>query len=236
MMIEMSMTIDNWILLCLYFSRERDRQFLCLLMKSIVAAVAQWPARAGQSSMNLSVPVTTVTAGDSIANIVILTIEHLLHNNLGHPDSSSSLLMTGAWVTTTSLILATNIPLIYFIVHQRYKTFLDKLIIFDCILCIVGIVIVILNKVIRYTVEDVNFCIKIFLPFLLNLCNRFLTLSIVIYRYVFVLHSSVVETRNQRRAFESLVVSLIIIPSLYFTGVSIYYRDNNFHYLGTYTS
>ena len=181
--------------------------------------------------MNLSVPVTTVTAGDSIANIAVLTIEHLLHNNIGHPDSSS-LLMTGAWVATTSLILATNIPLIYFIVHQRYKTFLDKLIIFDCILCIVGIVIVILNKVIRYTVEDVNFCIKIFLPFLLNLCNRFLTLSIVIYRYVFVLHSSVVETRNQRRAFESLVVSLIIIPSLYFTGVSVYYRDYNFHYLG----
>ena len=124
------------------------------------------------------------------------------------------------------LILVTNVPLIYFLLQQASKTFLDKLIIIDCLLCILNIAMTSVIVIASYHIQDFKFCFTIFVSLYFIFCNRFLTLSIVICRYVFVLHSSLVETDRQRRTFEGVIYNTIFILPLLMTSGSFVYRDN----------
>ena len=98
------------------------------------------------------------------------------------------------------LILVTNVPLIYFLLQQASKTFLDKLIIIDCLLCILNIAMTSIIVIVSYHIRDSMFCFTIFVSLYFIFCNRFLTLSIVICRYVFVLHRL---EKNQQQHFHN---------------------------------
>ena len=67
---------------------------------------------------------------------------------------------------------------------------------------------------------------------LLRVCPRLLTICIVIYRYVLVLHSSLVETSLQKRMFECLILCTIFLLPVLNSSFGVYYRNHYHNYLG----
>ena len=130
---------------------------------------------------------------------------------------------------TCVLILGSNLQIIIFIMNQGSKTFLDWLVIFDCILCLSNLRVVILLS--NYS-DFVDFCIfHVFLSYFTNLCNRLLSLGIVIYRLTLVLGSSLMFSSYQKKMIENSILLVILIASLKMTGWAIYYRENNRYFL-----
>ena len=160
----------------------------------------------------------------------IIILDTLEHEFLSSGDDSMLLLMRLAQFITCGLILGTNLPLIIFMVKQESKTFLDWLIIFDCILCLFNLRSVIILQ--NYSDFDAVFCIcHVFFSFFTNLCNRLLSLGIVIYRVTLVLGSSFVFSSNKKKVLENLVLLVILLPSLNLTGWAIYYREDYIYFL-----
>ena len=156
-------------------------------------------------------------------------------NSLDHEfptinDDSMLLLMRLARIITCLLILCTNVPIIIFIMNQRSKTFLDWLIVFDCFLCLSNLSNVIL--LVNTLHDSINICTcHVFLSFFTSLCNRLLSLGIVIYRFILILGSSFVFTNNQRKALENIILLAILLISLNLTGWAIYYREEYRYFL-----
>ena len=67
---------------------------------------------------------------------------------------------------------------------------------------------------------------------LLQVCTRLLTVCIVIYRYVLVLHSSLVETSAQKRMFQCLILATIFLLPVLVSSFGVYYRNHYYNYLG----
>ena len=149
-------------------------------------------------------------------------------------DSEDSMRM--AIFLTCGLILGTNVPLIVFILSQSSKTFLDNLIVFDCFLCMNGILLL-LKKVLKSTFESSYFwssiCVcHVFFSFFTNLCNRLLTVGIALYRFTLVFGSSFVSTNYQRKILEKTILLVILLVPVYLTGWAVYYRENYRNFLG----
>ena len=68
------------------------------------------------------------------------------------------------------------------------------------------------------------------LAYFINISNRLLTCGIVIYRYVLVLQSSWVQSPSHRRAFENLILILILVTSVTLTVWSVVLRNYNLGY------
>ena len=160
----------------------------------------------------------------------ILIFDTLEHEFLAwRGDGSLLILMRLAQIITCGLILGANVPIIIFIMNQGSKTFLDWLIIFDCSLCLSDLRIIIL--ILNYS-DFVDFCIyHVFLTFYTSLCNRLLSLGIVIYRLILVLGSSYMFSSNQKKVLEKTILLAILLISLIMTGWAIYYREDNRHFL-----
>ena len=167
-------------------------------------------------------------------------VDTLEHEFLSSGDNSMLLLMRLAQLLTCGLILVTNVPMIIFTMNQKSKTFLDWLIVFDCFLCLSNLHVVALglknNKrngslLIHYYDSDVHFCFRVFFSFFCNLCNKLLTLGIVIYRFTLVLGSSFLFSPYQIKMLENLILLLILFTSLNLTGCAMYYREDYRHFL-----
>ena len=129
-----------------------------------------------------------------------------------------------AWVTATLLVLATNVPLIILIMKKTSRTFLDWVIIMDCMIGAVSMVCSFATQSAQMFTN--NFCFMRFAVLFLALVNRFINISISLYRYVFILHSSLVQTKRQRTLFECLLLCLILLPAVALTGATIYFREH----------
>ena len=83
------------------------------------------------------------------------------------------------------LILTTNGSLIFFIMKQLTRTFLDWMVVFDSVLCIINA-----QTIATIGFKFHSFCyLNIFVAYFVNIANRLLSLGIVIYRCVLVLVS-----------------------------------------------
>ena len=133
-------------------------------------------------------------------------------------------LRIAAWVTATLLVLATNVPLVILIMKKASRTFLDWVIIMDCMIGAVSMVCSFATQ--SAQIYTNNFCFMRFAVLFLALVNRFINISISLYRYVFILHNSLVQTKRQRTLFQCLVLSLILLPAVTLTGATIYFRDH----------
>ena len=163
---------------------------------------------------------------------VSLTVDTLEHEFVSSGDDSMMFLIKLSQWLTCSLILMTNGPMIYFIMKQVSKTFLDWLVVFDCCLCLSNI-IVLIRLTNNSGHDELRLCyFHVFFSFLANLCNKLLTVGIVIYRFTLVLGSSLVRTSYQRKAFENLILLVMFITSFYLTGWAIYHREDYRHFLG----
>ena len=158
--------------------------------------------------MNISV----TTDNMSHETIEITTV--LQHFGSTGGQSYSTLTMVATTTAASLLAIAANAPLIYILLKQTSKTFLDWLILADCFL-----------------LTSSHLCFTLVIPFYLVICNRLLTLSIVICRYVFVLHSTLVSTKGQRKAFECFILTFTFITPLLMSMASIYYGGNAYTYL-----
>ena len=158
-------------------------------------------------------------------------VDTLEHEFLSSCDDSMLLMLRLAQFITCGLIIGTNVPMIMFILNQRSKTFLDWLIVFDCILCLNNFFVVMLD--IRSSDFEAEFCIfRVFSSFFTNLCNRLLTVGIAIYRVTLVHGSSLVGTSYQRKRFEKILVIFLLLFSFYLTGWAVYYREDYRSLLG----
>ena len=161
----------------------------------------------------------------------VLIVDTLEHEFRTSDDDSMLLMLRLAQFITCGLILGTNVPMIIFIMKQRSKTFLDWLVIFDCFLCLGNLQVVIL--LLHFSDNDVVLCIcHVFSMFFTNLCNRLLTLGIVIYRVTLVLGNSFLFSSNQKKVLENCILHTILFTSLYLTGWAVYYREDYKHFLG----
>ena len=131
------------------------------------------------------------------------------------------------------------------------KTFLDWLVMLDCSLCICNIASLagilmqqgtgtfcsflapfcfftaLLNRLLSMAVVVYR---KILIIYIHIMCDKFYWLYL--YRYVFVLKPSYVQTTFQRQAVSSLILGSIILISIILTGFSSFYKDDYFSFLG----
>ena len=170
----------------------------------------------------------SVTA-DNMSHETIEITRVLQHFGSNGRQSYSTLTMVTSTTVASLLAIAANAPLIYFLVKQTSKTFLDWLILADCFLGIINGVSAII--IVAAILTSAQLCFSLVIPFYLVICNRLLTLSIVICRYVFVLHSTLVSTQGQRKAFECFILTFIFITPLLMSMTSIYYGGNAYTFL-----
>ena len=168
--------------------------------------------------MNISV----TTDNMSHETIEITTV--LQHFGSTGGQSYSTLTMVATTTAASFLAIAANAPLIYILLKQTSKTFLDWLILADCFLGIINGVFAII--IVAALLTSSHLCFTLVIPFYLVICNRLLTLSIVICRYVFVLQSTLVSTKGQRKAFECFILTFTFITPLLMSMASIYYGGN----------
>ena len=171
------------------------------------------------------------------------TVEHKFPQ-IGDDSMMPLLIIRGANVISSAMILCTNLPLILFILKQSSKSFLDKLIVFDCVICIFNTFPLIkfflstfeYHKIIVGSSDIwVIICTcHVFFSFFANLCNRLITLGVAFYRYFLIIGSSFLWTTYQRKLFEKSVMFMILFASVNLTGWAIYYRENWKNFLGMY--
>ena len=118
----------------------------------------------------------------------------------------------------------------------QIRYLLDRLFILDCSLCIFNCALAIFLLTVTEILGLEHLCFVMFLPNYVHVCNRLLNISIVICRYVFVLHSAVVESGGRRRVFQSCVLCFTFLTPLLLTVPDVYYRDNVYNYLSTYST
>ena len=164
-------------------------------------------------------------------NINFTNIEHVFSNSRKDPT-----LLIVSFVGYI-LILSTNSYLIKFILNQSTKTFLDWMMVFDSFLCICNIITIvyIIDEEYFKIVKNLNLCY--FLPyftFFINLCNRLLTIGIVVYRYIFVIKCHLVRTPDQRKTLGAKIFGSILIISFLMTAWATYYRDSSQNFLCNY--
>ena len=171
----------------------------------------------------------------------LLMVDTLEHEFLSSGDDSMLLMLRLAQFITCGLILVTNVPLIMFIMKQGSKTFLDWLIVIDCLLCLSNLHVIALgprndkikwNGIMEHYYGNSGFCFRVFFAFFCNLTNKLLTLGIVIYRLTLVLGSSFLFSAKHIKVFEYTILLTILLTSLNLTGWAVYYREDFRPFLG----
>ena len=130
-----------------------------------------------------------------------------------------------------ALILLINIPVLSKVFQKTNFTFIDKLITADCILCLSNCII--LFSIVLGKTKNSSICL-VSPPFgyFVNISKRLLSIGIVIYRYVFVLRNSWVQTQDQRRVFCLGLAVTILFIAAFSTFFCIFYKDQYLFYLG----
>ena len=157
------------------------------------------------------------------SHLNILNTEYLLWE-------SQAIKMKIFGMFAATVILVPNITLIKYIIKEHIITFFNLMIITDCFICIANIPAVLRLSVLKMST---SFCW--FFPsfgYFINILNRLLSITIIFYRYVFVIHSGWVQTPRQRQLFCSILSFSIFGTSVFLSILSFVYREHSLHYLG----
>ena len=143
---------------------------------------------------------------------------------------SQSIIMKIFGIFAATLILVPNITLIKYIIKEHKMTFFNLMITTDCFICIANIPAVLRLSVFKM---NISFCwLFPSLGYFINILNRLLSITIIFYRYVFVIHSAWVQTPRQRQLFCSILSFSIFGTSVFLSILSFVYREHSLHYLG----
>ena len=164
----------------------------------------------------------TLGIGDMIQEILeIESIEHSLPRI--SQDVSIKIL---SWIIIV-LILISNGIFIYNISKKESKlTDLDKMMVFDSILCLHNsITLVMIGNM--GTHNEASVCYFRYLWTLFNgLCEYWLPVGVVVYRYVFVVKSSWIDDASRKKMFINTIYFSIVMLSGLMTFVSLYFKDD----------
>ena len=124
-----------------------------------------------------------------------------------------------AWTIVIS-VLITNGPVITMILKQASMTFLDKIVVLDCCICMANGIIAI-DYMYNMYLPWWSFLI----PFFTTYCNTLIILVIIVYRLVYVLKSDWVQTKQQKSVLNVSLILFLLTTSLIMTGLCFYYKD-----------
>ena len=157
-------------------------------------------------------------------NMNIISIDEIDHFI---PKETSIQIKILAWISLI-LINLSNGYLIY-VIKTQMRSALDWLILMDSILCILSCISIIRLGILGPLSTPFCFIITFF-SYFISVSNKLITMSISIYRYVFVVHYMKMREQINRKIFNVTLFSLIIFPSIVLTGFCIYYRDEYINY------
>ena len=154
----------------------------------------------------------------------IITIDEIEHSFQKEISTQVQIL---SWISLI-LINASNGYFIY-VIKNKMNSLLDWLILMDCILCIFNCISIIklgINSN-SFFVENIPMCFFFNLTaYFINVSNKLVTISISIYRYVFVVKYINMQNQTQRQTFTQTLISAMIMIPLTMTGYCIYYMDH----------
>ena len=138
-----------------------------------------------------------------------------------------------SWMSL-ALIYSSNGYLINIIKKKKTMEPLDWMFLMDSILCIINSIVIFKVGVVGnyYSVPTAVCLIFYCTMYFINISSKFLSIGIVVYRYVFALKQSMVKGNSQRKTFVLTLFSTILISSTILTGYAVSFRDSEKYYLG----
>ena len=153
-------------------------------------------------------------------SIILEKIEHILVPFVTNSELVFMLL-------AACLILVTNAMLIRLILQKISRTFLDNLMILDSVICICNIYsLFVMSNLIKMCSFSVPFI------FTLNLFNRNVSFVTPLYRYIYVVKHSLVDSVFKRKIFERILIAGMTTISAGGAAGIVYYREKYFPYKG----
>ena len=143
---------------------------------------------------------------------------------------STSTIFQISGIAVAAGIIIINVSLIKYTIQEHCLTFFNHMLLVDCFLCLANV-----PAVLRLSVVRMSPALCWFFPsfgFFINMFNRLLSNAIMVYRYVFVLHSTLVLTPRQRFLFSTCISLIVFGISASLAALSFFYRDHSIHYLG----
>ena len=147
-------------------------------------------------------------------------------------DYESSLTNKVYGFLTISAILLVNTPLLKYIFNNGYATFINKLIAIDCCLCIGKTIPIFAYYILGKSKWPIICAIAPPYAYFINILNCLLSISILTFRYVFVLQSSWVQTKFQRHRFYLILAGTVAVLASGLTTLVFLNRERYFYFLG----
>ena len=152
-------------------------------------------------------------------------VEHVFHYESSLTDKVYGFL-------TICAILLVNTPLLRYIFNNGNATFINKLIAIDCCLCIGNIIPVFTQYILGKSRWPFICLIAPPYGYFINILNSLLSISIVTYRYIFVLQTNWVQTKSQRQWFYFILAGTIAALASGLTTLVYLNRERYFYFLG----
>ena len=174
-----------------------------------------------------------ITVGNKTENLTFEEVEHFLGNwrDERHTPRQILFLQVTA-ILVSSLIFFLNGAIMKTILKQEKKTFLDWMIVIDSCLCISSIIPLVMHVSDSPPGEVVCF-IKVIMMFFMSILNRVLSVVIALYRTIYALKPSMVDTKTKREALNVILFGSLFILSV---GTSLglgMYREKYRGFAGT---
>ena len=130
------------------------------------------------------------------------------------------------------MIFSSNGYLINIIMKQT-NSLLDWIMLIDSFIGIFNSIRIVLNLVIGTVVlNNIPVCLILnFFNYYINVCNKLITMSIAIYRYVFVVKHEFVQDAGRRQSFSQTLFSSIFILSAVMTGYAVFFKEKYKYFL-----
>ena len=150
-----------------------------------------------------------------------------MEGNEDDKDEDVSVYLYWFGIASAFAILVMNLPILWIIWKERIMTLIIQIIGIDSILCL-AMIPIIFNYI---NVIELSCGFITSYAFFTSLLNRLLPVGIVIYRYVYVCHSTWVHSAHQRRIFHIILSISIILLAIVLTIGSWIYREKYGHFL-----
>ena len=165
-----------------------------------------------------------ITVGNKTENLTFGEVEHFLggiwRDERDTPRQILFLQITA--ILVSSLIFFLNGTIMKTIQMQEKKTFLDWMIVIDSCLCISSIIPLVMHVSDSPQGELVCF-IKSGMMFFMSILNRVLSVMIALYRTIYALKPSFVDTKTKRKALNVILFGSLLILSVGTTlGLGMY--------------
>ena len=157
--------------------------------------------------------------------IKIETVEHCF------PNQANTYVRILSFISMI-LIFSSNGYLIN-ILRKQTSSILDWIMLIDLLIGIINSVRLVLNFVMGSVVlNNIPLCMILnFFNYYINVCNKLITMSIAVYRYVFVVKHEFVQDAVRRQSFSQTLFSSIFILSAVMTGYAVFFKEKYKYFL-----